>query len=221
MESVIPGQFRVKGGRQQVALLHGHRRPIFQRGQNLHSRFHPLNDRSADEDSVEGQVSQDGNRQVGLKTIHLTAESVAPDGDVHQTQDGLTGHPVHNLFRQQNHPGASAPEGPSRTGELPQRLQQSPFLGQKANGSGLPAGDDQSCQALQMLRQADFYWLYAQAGQDMFVLNESTLQGQDADSHSYHPRIASRSSAGIRLMLMPTIGSPRPRLISTRISGSL
>ncbi len=59
-----------------------------------------------------------------------------------------------------------------------------------------------------MLRQADFYYLYAQAGQDVFVLNGTAWRGRDTDSHVYHPLTASRSSSGMRLMLMPTIGSP-------------
>jgi len=171
----IRGQFWVERGRQEVTLLYGDRCPVIQRGQDIHACTHPLNDRGADEDSVEGRVSQDGNRQVGLKTIHLTAKSVSPDGDVHQTQDGLAGHPVHDLFRQQNHPGAGTPEESPGAGERLQRLQQAPPLSQEAHGGGFPAGDDEAVQALQVLRQADFYWLYAQTGQNIFVLNESAL----------------------------------------------
>ena len=42
----------------------------------------------------------------------------------------------------------------------------------------------------------------------------------DRDLVAHHPRAASRSASGISLMLMPTIGSPRLRLTSARISGA-
>jgi hypothetical protein len=64
------------------------------------------------------------------------------------------------------------------------------FWAKKAHGGGFPAGDDEAVQALQVFRQPYLYRLNAQAGQDMFVLNESTLQSQDTNFHhsSLRPR---------------------------------
>ncbi len=91
----------------------------------------------------------------------------------------------------------------------------------------LAAGDDQPLDALQVLREPHRPRFNANPTQGSHMFCKITLQSQNTDFHAvkvrrlYQPLPAISSSAGMAETCRPTIGSPRLRLTSARILGSL
>jgi hypothetical protein len=55
-------------------------------GQHLDSGTGVLDDRGADGECAEGGLPEDWGRKVGLKAVHLAAEGVPPNSDVHDLE---------------------------------------------------------------------------------------------------------------------------------------
>ena len=90
METNVVGQFRMKGCGEQMPLLRRDDPAIGQTGENFRIRLNRFNDRSTDEDGViRTAFAQFGDGQVGFKGVHLAAEGIALDGDIHEAQQWL------------------------------------------------------------------------------------------------------------------------------------
>ena len=74
-------------------------------------------------------LDQAGHIQIGLEAVHLPAEGIPFDHNIHQLQQGL---PAMDIFRKQNRPGASAPDG-MPVPKLPQWLDQLKVIRHFAN----------------------------------------------------------------------------------------
>jgi len=94
MKAGIRCEFRMKGRRQQVALLRGNDPAVGEAGKRPRISGYRLDDRRANEDRVVGIVRTTGTLQlrdieVGLERLKLPPERVARHFDIHQAQERL------------------------------------------------------------------------------------------------------------------------------------
>jgi hypothetical protein len=119
--------------------------------------------------------------QVLLEGVHLPAERVAPDRDVETAEGLLVGPGVGDAVGQHDHAGARA-VGRHPVGEpLAQRLLQVERPHQLVHGGGLPAGDHQRLDVVQLARPAHTGCPRPQALEHPQVLADISLDGQDTD----------------------------------------
>src|SRR5450759_2573064 len=107
--------------------------------------------------------------------------------------------------------------------ELSQRFDQVEVGRQLTDCSRFAAWNDQSLQVLQLFSQAHGACFDTQVSQNDQVFGEISLKCEDANLHKigYQPLPAIKSWSGIEEICRPTMGSPRLRLTSARILGSL
>jgi hypothetical protein len=118
--------------------------------------------------------------QVGLKAVHLAAERVTLDGDVHQTESPLIA--LDDVLRQHDHTRAGAPDGLSLPGHLADRPVDLEPLHQLADRGALAAGDDQRVARLDLLARLDRPRLHVlDLVECLNVLLEISLQRQYAN----------------------------------------
>ncbi|HJV08801.1 MAG TPA: hypothetical protein VJ653_03945 [Acidimicrobiales bacterium] len=136
---------------------------------------------------------------------------------------------LEDLGSQQDQTRAGAEDGQAGGQALPERAGELRRLEEAADGRRLPAGEDKRLDLGQVARQAHLDRLRADVADGGHVLADRALHGEDTDTRRprdvhdgrlrYQPRTASRSSGGISPSDCPRIGSPRPVLTSTRMSG--
>ena len=114
-------------------------------------------------------------------------------------------------------PGIGTPDRPLLC-KPAQRLQQAKVVRQLANRGRFASRDDEPIQTLQLPRKADFYRFDPHPTKHGDVFNKVALKGKDTN---YHPRPAISSASGMLEICLPTMGSPKLRLTSARIYGSL
>ena len=96
--------------------------------QRLDCRANLDNGRGADENSMKRRICPQRHMQFSLETIDLPAKVVAIDQHIQTAQQGLPPLFLPNSpFRQQNHPGAGAPDRLAGLHPRPQRLDQPPL----------------------------------------------------------------------------------------------
>jgi hypothetical protein len=186
VESVIICQFGMKSSSQQVILLYGNDRgawgaAIGEASHYLHARADTGDQRGSDEHCPEGTLGlgQDGNRQVGLEAVYLTAKSVALNPHVECSNERLL---ASYIASQQNKASAGTPHRKTVGCQVAQRLQQLIFERQLTDGGAFAPRQDQPIQPSQVLRQADFVCIGPESPQDTDVLAEISLQGQHTDA---------------------------------------
>lgn len=106
MQSGVIGQFGVKGGDQDILPLGSHCGAILELSDAFDPVSRPFNPRRSDEHPGEGILAQNGDQELGFKTVHLAAEGIAPHLDVENGQR-LEVKPD-NPFCQQDHAGTGA-----------------------------------------------------------------------------------------------------------------
>ena len=113
-----------------------------------------------------------GEFDVRLEGANLAPERVAAGGHIQYAEMVAIEH---------DHAGARAEHGLAGAYERPQRLGQALALDPERHHGGLPAGDDQRVQALEVGGHADLARLRAQRPHDLRVGLEIALQREDPD----------------------------------------
>ncbi len=174
----------MEGGGQEFSLLGGDNASIGQGRKDAGVGADRFNDRGADENRVIRVVGLCGlferrDIQVDLERVHLAAEGVAFDGDVHQSQQGLG---AAGVFREENGSGAGAPNG-AFAAKGAQRFHQAKVFGQFADGGRFASGDNQPVQVFELACQPHFDGFDAQFFEHNDMFGKITLQGKDTNFH--------------------------------------
>ena len=116
--------------------------------------------------------------EVRFKGIELTAERVAPDGDVHQPGQrmGMAGH----VARDEDRAGAGPPHRHAVGHALIELRDEAVLRGELADRRALAAGDDQRVDVIELLGTADVDGLRTDALESLAMLAEVALQAEDA-----------------------------------------
>ena len=147
-------------------------------GQNLDPRPHVLEERRPDKDPRERLVEA-LDLEVRLEGVDLPPEPVALHERVHQAEQGLAR--PRRRRRREHHPGARAPDRTTLVEVAPYAVEEARGDHHLPYRGGLPAGDDDPGQALQILHGPDLDGLDPEAAQDLRVLPEVPLQREDPD----------------------------------------
>ena len=86
VEAVVRSELGVEGGRQEAALASGYGGAIWKAGQHLDHGTDVLDDGGSNEDGPVRRISQRGDMELGLEAVHLAAEGIPPDANVHGLQ---------------------------------------------------------------------------------------------------------------------------------------
>ena len=179
LDDKVCREFGVEGGGEEVALAGSHGSAVRQSRQDVDARAHVLYDRGADEDRVKWRVSEGRNGQVGLEAVHLAAEGIPPNGNVHGLQGRHSGRV--QPPGQEDHAGAGPPDRKTIGGQLPERLEQSGGPHEAHDGGALTPRNDQSIESLKIMLEAHLGGGCSHALQHLPVLAKISLQSEDAD----------------------------------------
>ena len=152
----------------------------------------------------------------------MVTEGVAAHGDVDKPQRLLARRGVFQLASAVDEPRAGGQDRQPSLDSTAQWLGDAKRARQLIDGARLAAGQNDSVQPVEILRQAHPARFSAEALQHGEVFLHPALQREHADEWShrvYQPRSAKRCGAGMSLTLMPTMASPRPRLILASSAG--
>lgn len=171
-------------------------------------------------DELERDLAQAGEVGPGGEAPQLPAVGVPPDAYRHRGEMGIA---ALDFLREHYHPRAGAQHGGPFEDHAPQAVEHAEVAGQLPHDGALAAGNDEGVRvAVQVGCLADLEALRAEALEHLLVLDERTLDGQDA--HAAHwPRsaILMLFSLSISSLLMPTMASPRSSETSASTLGSL
>lgn len=179
-------------------------------GENL------LHHGGADEDAGEllrvaaAFTGEEGQLDGGSEALHLATKVVAMDADAETADEGLAAlFGAVGFVAEEDEAGACSPDRfLLNFDEITQWLQQARLLSNKGDGSALATGDHQGIASSEFLDGAHFNGLESEIfGDDargspveqLNVLGEATLKGQDANCEGHHFR------GRMKLMMMRTI----------------
>src|SRR3954452_13603293 len=127
METRLAGELGVERRGDDIALADGHDAAVIETCQDVDVRPRPIDDRRADEDRMDGRVTQDRDVELRLERVELTPERVALDGDVNQREDRRLA--ACDLAREDDHPGTGPEDRSAARGEIEDRLAGGPAGG--------------------------------------------------------------------------------------------
>ena len=189
MEARIIAQLRMERSGDGIALFDRDWITAFC-GEDFNTGAKSFDLRSADKDHF-GRVAVDQTGADG--TVDLASVGIAAHGDVECAQRGLRW--VRNFFREHDGAGAGT-ECRFYLDELFQLLK--PGVAEDFEESaGLPAGNDESVDRVELLRFADFDDVCAKLLKTFFVSFEIALDGENTDPAAPRPS----SGVGRRLFL--------------------
>jgi hypothetical protein len=136
--------------------------------------------------------------QVLLEGVDLTAEGIAPHRDVQSPEGLLVSSPIGDPVGEHDHPGAGAVYRQPRGDARPQGLVQIERAHQLVHRRGLPTGDDEAVDPLQLTGAAHRDAHRTRTLHGIQVLPDIALDGEDADSWSDHGCRLCRSAPGGR-----------------------
>ena len=128
---------------------------------------------------MEGRSFDADDAHVLLEGVHLAAEGVAADVDVHEREVGPV--EVGRLLREHDGAGAGAPDGQAVEAEAADGLAQVVDVEQARDRRALAAGDDEAVDLGELRRQPDLDGVRAETFEHRDVLGEVALQGEHAD----------------------------------------
>ena len=120
MEAGFAREFRMEGGRHDIALADGNDPAVVEPGKDVDVRAGSLDDGRPDENAVDGLIAEDGNGQLGFERVELPPEGVALDGHVEERQDRRFA--ADNLPGENDHARARPEERCAARGKVEDRL---------------------------------------------------------------------------------------------------
>jgi hypothetical protein len=182
VKAILGSQLRVKGDGHDPALARRHGMTV-DFGQDLHTGTVLCDPRGADEHPAQRPSGQSFYGEIGLEGAQLAPEGVALGSYVHDREMLSVEHDQPRARAKDGHSGRVGGASPRRVNarEPAQRVGQSLTLDAQAHRGGLPAGDHQAVETVEVCQRAHLAHTRAQTLQDVAVRLEVALQGEHAD----------------------------------------
>ena len=216
VEAGLPGELRVEGRGQDVALADRDDAAVVEPGQDVHVGPGPFDDRRPDE-HARGPAS---SPRTGTSSSDSNESSWRPNAlrsTVTSSSGRMGGSPPAISARQDDHPGARAEDRGAAIGQVEDRLVEAPALDELAHRRALATRQDEPADALQVGRLAHAHTVHPDRVKRVEVLSEGPLQGQDSDPHDAGR--AGRCLTSPSRRGAPGRGSPRARSRASALRG--
>jgi len=176
MQAIVAAQLGVEGDCCDAALTSGDWMALDLR-EDLHLGSVLGNPRGADEHTSQRPTLDSLHLQIGLKAAQLTPEGVALGKHVHDAQV---------LAVEHDQTSTRAENGHTTRSQLPQGCGQALALHSERHRGGLPTGDHETVQAIDVGGHTYLSHVCAQSRKHARMRLEIALQGEDADQRRYY-----------------------------------
>src|SRR4051794_27618934 len=181
MEARVPRHLGVEGGPDHGPLANRRDPPVVEPGQNLDSAPDLLDNRRSDENRVKWLLAKNGDEQIFLEAIDLTAKGVSPHAHIEPFESWQLG--AIDTIGEDNHSRTGAQNRKSLRNSLAKDRQQLVLIEQETNGAAFATRNDESIQSGQIGRRPYFNSLDTSIVKRSAVLAKIALESEDSDAH--------------------------------------
>lgn len=185
METVIACQLGMERSREQPALARRNDCSPIKCRERLYILAHRVDARRTNEHCGKRRWPECRDVEIRFETVKLASKGVAPGRDIHQAEARLSFRtPFGDSIREQDHPGASAPDGHLAPSPLLYRFHKAIRHEQFADRRALTTWNNQAVDTIKVFCKPHLGNLVPKVADNTLVLDKCPLQGKYTYVHT-------------------------------------